>query len=128
MNREIKFRGVCAISKEIVHGDLIHGVGAKSNNVYILPNRINLAGVKHCHPLDGVKVLPESIGQFTGLKDKDGKEIYEGDLLHRHLGVRWEVAFVNSSWIAKSSADSGLYLSASQFSETEIVGNIYETK
>jgi uncharacterized phage protein (TIGR01671 family) len=126
MSREIKFRGVCAISKDIVHGDLIHGVGAKSNYVYILPNRANLAGVKHCDPLDGVKVLPESVGQYTGLKDKDGKEIYEGDLLHRHMGVYWQVAFVNSSWIGKSLIDSGIYLSASQFIETEIIGNIYE--
>lgn len=64
--------------------------------------------------------------RFTGLLDKNGVEIYEGDLLHRHLGVYWEVRFTNSSWIGHPKNECGLWLDAKQFSEAEIIGNVYE--
>lgn len=81
MNRTIEFRGFCKESKEFVYGDIIHGVGAKFGKLYILPNKINLANVKYCDPLDGVNVTPESVGQFTGSTDNNGTKIFEGDIV-----------------------------------------------
>ena len=89
MSREIKFRGLRTDGKGWVYGDLmtkyIHHKGltiVEGGCVYY-------------------EVTPESVGQFTGLKDKNGVEIYEGDkvrwgmyksLEHWH---RYAVVFIN---------------------------------
>lgn len=67
MSREIKFRGLRVDGKGWVYGDLLCNWTAhqilsdEDGNEYL--------------------VIPETVGQFIGLKDLNGKEIYEGDVL-----------------------------------------------
>lgn len=128
--REIKFRGLCAISKEMVFGDLIHGVSHKEGQVFILPNKHDLAYAKHCDPLDGVRVIPETVGQFNGRKDKNGREVFDGDLVqtkHQDLAkVIWHNEFTCFCYETIDKEIKGELQFVFNDSEVEIVGNIHE--
>lgn len=91
----------------------------------VSPDYIDRQGTAHWIE-NSIPTKSEIVMQFTGMLDKNGKEIYEGDLLRRQFRVYWIVEFCNGEWRANPKHKTGLYLSYDQFQETEIVGNIYE--
>lgn len=124
MNREINFRGKRVDNGEWVTGDLIHGQGSKYGRMYILPQ--SHIYPKGCNELDGWDVIPETVGQFTGLKDYNKtNKIWENDIVSN--GIRnYVVKFLNGCFWMVNGNGLAVNRLIERVDEIKVLGNVHD--
>ena len=130
--RKIKFRG-----KRIDNGEWV--VGSLINK--IKPTEIEdvfWASLIHDGALTAVEVNPETVGQFTGLHDKNGVEVWEGDIVSSDWLINEEKIIFNCTGEVKYSNKNYCYeirgvntfmpfsSDESTLKSIEIIGNVFD--
>lgn len=109
MNREIKFRAQVIGTKEWVYGFYFSHQGVSS---IFIPEKGSFT------------VIPETVGQFTGMLDKNGVEIYEGDLVNSNYFRHGIVEFWDFGWYFKNIDDDHHSFRTAVHS-FEVIGNVH---
>ena len=129
MNREIEFRGKRLDNDEWMYGDLMHD---NQGGCYIYPLDAENLYTEN-------KVASDSVGQFTGLRDKHGVKIFEGDVVRIYDSDYEEYSdqqvkfahgvFGVDNWTKKYLTTLSFFLTGgdSEYS-VEVIGNIHDTK
>ena len=136
--REILFRG-----KNTHTGEWIYGYYAKHSTP---PNNKVCHVVFGCCPIESVDDLteyhwnlvnPETVGQFTGLTDKNGKKIFEGDIVvcRKEICGNWIDCCVEIGFVEMKHGAFGLHRKQGYYRpfkdwledyEYEVIGNIHD--
>ena len=129
--REIKFRVL--IDNKIYYQDKYEAYGDNLSSIDICKKTITITSFYNYENVYRFEYEEVKLMQYTGVKDKNGKEIYEGDILFfrdenmKYVVVWQDAAFIIQSIEIRTYSEKMYWIDDVEIC-CEIVGNIYENK
>ena len=129
--REILFRGKRKDNSAWVEGDFCH----PCNIVFVAIGYDEVLGQKDVPILHDYAVIPETVGQYTGITDKNGKKIFEGDIVSErppmnaiaYIGyVAYDDELAVWRFIIKNDTKFNCVLLGSYSTSYTVIGNIHD--
>ena len=126
--REILFRGKRVDNEEWAYGDLVKA----RDKTYIHPNantfEVKKSGLSNCVVMR--EVIPETVGQYTGVRDESSKSIFEGDIVKSKCTKGEFTGFKIIGKVIFKNGAFGLYrncfIAFDDSIISEVIGNLYD--